>query len=282
MLLATEYYVATNVLPYSIIKPYRAPALITPQDFDLNAQEVAIDVEDSLQLKGYWVKTDQEEKGVIVMVHGIGGNKEAFIPICRTLSRQGYSSLIFDGRSHGESDGEYCTYGFYEKSDISKIVDYIKNENMSAKIGIWGNSLGGAIALQALEMDKRIEFGVIESTFTDLNQIVHDYQKRHTKGIGFKQITNIALKHAGEIAKFNPEMVRPVESVTHIEQPLLIAHGDADKNISVNYGKELYAKAASKDKELVIVKGGGHQNLSGAGGPEYMQRLMRFIKEHTK
>jgi len=80
----------------------------------------------------------------------------------------------------------YSTYGYHEKNDISLIIDEIKKKQPNTKLGIWGNSLGGAIALQAIEKDKRLEFRIIESTFTDLNQIVYDYQKRFSYGVGLE------------------------------------------------------------------------------------------------
>lgn len=86
-------------------------------------------------------------------------------------------TFIFDSRAHGESQGKYCTYGFYEKKDISAIVDFIGPKYRNVNIGIWGNSLGAAVAIQAMEYDSRILFGIIESTFTDLSQIVFDYKK---------------------------------------------------------------------------------------------------------
>ena len=147
-------------------------------------------------------------------------------------------------------------------------------------IGIWGNSLGGAVALQSLEYDERIQFGVIESTFTELDQIVIDYKKRMLGGFGFKFMSDYALKQAAEIANFNPDEVKPIESVKNIEQPILITHGDADENISYKYGQQLFDNLKSKDKEFVLVKGGGHANMYVKGGVEYKSKIMDFIERN--
>ena len=138
------------------------------------------------------------------------------------------------------------------KKDIAQIVDKIKARQPNLPVGIWGNSLGGAIAIQALEFDERIKFGIIESTFTELNQIVFDYKKRILKGIGLKFLSDYALKKAGEIANFKPFKVQPIESVKNIEQPIFIAHGDADENISSKYGQQLFDKLKSKDKQFIF------------------------------
>ncbi len=275
--------VAKYVLPYSIIQPPRVSEKIKPSDLDLKSTDINILVKDSITLKGYWVKSDAiSPRSLILLVHGIGGCKEHFLNLSKELSKKGIESILMDSRAHGESEGLYCTYGSKEKEDITQIIDFIKTKNDSISIGIWGNSMGGAIAIQALEHDNRIKFGIIESTFTSLNQIVYDYQKSFTYGIGLKPICNIALNQAGKIAGFNPNQVSPISSVKNIEQPVLIAHGDIDQNIKFDYGKSLFKNLKSTHKKFVPVKNGGHFNIGKIGGTEYAKILEDFIIAHSK
>jgi len=275
--------VSKYVLPYAIIQPPRVSEKIVPSDIGIKSLDINIIVEDSINLKGYWIKNETiTAKSILILVHGIGGCKEHFLPLAKKLTAIGVESILMDSRAHGESGGNYCTYGFKEKKDISKVVDFIKTKNDSIAIGIWGNSMGGAIAIQALELDKRIEFGIIESTFTDLKQIVYDYQKNYTYGIGFRPFCSIALNEAGKIAGFSPNEVSPISSVRNIEQPILIAHGEADKNIKFDYGKLLFENLKSTDKKFIPVKGAGHFNLGVVGGEKYTQAIEKFILKNSK
>ena len=270
-------FLINNVLPYAIIKPPRIEAINALQTNNIPYKNVEVISFDTLKLKGYHVKSALDTTiASMILVHGIGGCKEHFSELAIDLSNKGYDVWFFDNRAHGKSEGEYSTYGFYERRDIIKIVDVIK-EQSNSKIGIWGNSLGGAIAIQALELDKRIAFGIIESTFTDLKQVVYDYQKRITKGIGFRFICNQALKRAGKIANFNPDEVSLISSVININQPVFLAHGDSDQNINVEYGRQLFKNLASIQKELAIVKGGGHFGLAQTGGENYTNKILNFL-----
>lgn len=269
--------------PYGITQPPRVSENISPDNLGLESESFSIKTEDNINLEGYWIKSQKDSVyGVMILVHGIGGCKEHFLDLSKELSRKGIESIVFDGRAHGKSGGEFCTYGYKEKKDISKIIDKIKAQNPNLSIGIWGNSLGGAITIQALEIEKRIDFGIIESTFTELDKIVYDYKKRILKGIGLKFLSDYGLKRAGHIADFNPNNIKPIHSVKNIEQPILIAHGDSDENISVEYGKQLFEHLKSTDKELIIVKGGGHFDLFDKGGEEYKKKLFSFIKQHLR
>ncbi len=277
------YILTIHVLPYAIVQPQKINLAITPENLGLQGEKLTITTKDSTSLKGYYIQSNtQKTKGIMILIHGIGGCKEHFLNLAGNLANKGIASVVFDGRAHGESGGQYCTYGFYEKQDIAAIVDELKRRNSELSIGIWGNSLGGAIAIQALELDKRIEFGVIESTFTELDQIVYDYQQKMTKGFGLRFMSDAALQEAGNIANFNPDEVKPIISVTKITQPMFIAHGDTDENISFEYGKQLYENLASAEKEFVLVEGAGHFDVYAKGGKIYEDKLMNFIRKQLE
>jgi len=276
--------IGVNIIaPFAITQPPRIETSVTPEKMDLAFEELNILTIDSVNLNGYWIETEVDtSRGILILIHGIGGCKEHFLGLAKELSKKGIESILFDGRAHGKSGGEFCTYGFKEKMDISQIVDTIKARKPNLLIGIWGNSLGGAIAIQALEVDKRIEFGVIESTFTELNQIVFDYKKRILKGVGIRSLSDYALGRAGEVAGFDPLKIKPIESVKNIEQPVFMAHGDSDENISFKYGQQLFDNLKTENKEFVLVKGGGHFGLFEAGGNDYKNKIMGFIDRNLK
>lgn len=269
------------IAPRMIVQPPINIGKNSSQQLNLKSKKEKIEIENEDFLDGYWVSSELDTTyGVMILVHGIGGNKESFLGLSKRLSKLGIASVLFDNRAHGKSGGEYCTYGHLERKDISKFVDFILEKDSRLKVGIWGNSLGGAIAIQALEFDSRISFGIIESTFTDLNQIVFDYKKRILKGFGVKFLSDYALKRAGKIAGFDANKIKPLESVENIYQPVLIAHGNSDDNIDFKYGKQLFQNLASVDKQFVEVDGGEHFGLFDTGGDEYVQKLMAFISRN--
>ena len=141
------------------------------------------------------------------------------------LSDSGYNSVLIDLRAHGESQGKYCTFGYYEKQDLRILLDSIsKIKNLNTNYGIWGQSLGGAVAMQTLAIDKRLKFGIIESTFSDLNTIIHDYFKLKL-GFDIPFISNYFIWRAEKIANFKVSEVAPCQSAKLIKQPVFMAHG---------------------------------------------------------
>ncbi|MEM6686167.1 MAG: alpha/beta fold hydrolase, partial [Bacteroidota bacterium] len=274
------YILTIHVAPYAIIQPQKINLAITPEKLGLASEKLTVQTKDSILLEGYLIQPKTETpKAVMILIHGIGGCKEHFLNLAGNLANYEVASVVLDLRAHGESGGKYCTYGFHEKKDIAAIVDGIKKRFATAKIGIWGNSLGGAIAIQAMEYDKRIEFGIIESTFTALDQIVYDYKKNLLGGFGLRFVSDAALQEAGKIANFNPDEVQPIHSVKNIQQPIFLAHGDQDQNISCEYGKQLFQQLASTEKKFVLVKGAGHFDVGQKGGSAYQEKWLNFIQK---
>ena len=237
---------------------------------------------DNIELSSYLTYSSRDTAlGTIILLHGIRSNKERFIELSAMLSKQGFNSVALDLRAHGSSSGTHCTFGVKEKKDISELLNVLeKQENIDENIGIWGQSLGGAVGLQAIGRDKRIKFGIIESTFSDFKTITNDYFNYHV-GIYIKPLTNYLVYRAGKIAGFNPEDAKPLKYCENIEQPILIIHGNKDKRINIKYAKDNFAKISSKKKEFIEIENANHLNVWEIGGDEYFGRIMKFIKENT-
>ncbi|MBI2417682.1 MAG: alpha/beta fold hydrolase [Ignavibacteriales bacterium] len=154
--------------------------------FKLHYEKFNVWTKDSIELKGWFVYTHlQPAKGTIFLLHGIGDSKTSMIPMAVKFASEGYNCILFDHRAHGESTGINCTFGYYEKFDYQTIIDSaIVRYPHSQPYGFFGNSLGAAITVQVMSIDRRIKAGVVQSCFGNLRETIHDY---------FKKITYISL-----------------------------------------------------------------------------------------
>ncbi len=275
-------FIVEKVLPYMPIVPWKRSLDTSPKAFNLRHDTLAVEAEKGLILRGYFIHSKQRKpQATIILVHGIGSNKESYLGYSRILADSGYNVIVYDQRAHGKSDGQYCTFGFYEKQDLSKFVDIAKIKYPDVPVGVQGSSLGGAVALQALEFDERIKFGIIESTFNTLENVVVEYGRGYFK-FRSRWLAQRILTKAAAIAKFRPFEIKPVESCKKIEQPVLMIHGDIDEKIPIAFNQENFKALLSKDKEFWIVRGAGHQNVGEKGGKEYLQKILHFINRVTK
>ncbi|MDP4175884.1 MAG: alpha/beta fold hydrolase [Bacteroidota bacterium] len=282
VLIVGLYYLTENVLPYSPIKPSRLKhsRIINSS----NIEQFDIIVEDSIKLKGLFIHSTAGQNtkplGTVILLHGSSNSMESQYDLAQVLSKNGFNAIVFDLRAQGESGGTYCTFGFYEKYDVSRYIDAaIKKYKDVEPFAIMGHSLGGAIAIQAMAIDKRIKCGIISSTFTSLKEVTYEYMKRYT-GIPFKFISDRSLKNSERIARFPVQMVSPEEYAKKVYQPTLLIHGTMDKNIPIIHGKRIFSNLNSKEKQWYAVKGADHNNLWTIGGIGYQERIIKFLKDN--
>lgn len=103
----------------------------------------------------------------IIMAHGFAGEKEMALPaFAEEFSRHGFATLTFDYRYWGESEGEprQQLFPLEEVEDVRNAITWLSSqpEIDSSRIGLWGTSLGGAIAVHAATFDRRVKVVVAQ------------------------------------------------------------------------------------------------------------------------
>ena len=147
---------------------------------------------------GQWATV---RKGTVFLLHGHNSCKEANAVAGETANRcTGFNSLFYDSRGCGESGGRFCTYGFYETGIVRGVWTSYCVAMATGEIGpvsIYGNSFGGAVALQTMAEDVRFRCGIVESTFATLREVVRDYESSISSGVRMDWLTDRALDPGG-------------------------------------------------------------------------------------
>lgn len=233
---------------------------------------------DNLKLQVFISDNPTNSKETIILLHGIRSRKESFIQLGKWFLDNNYQFVAIDNRGHGKSEGKYCSFGYHEKQDIKLLIDELEKRGCS-NIGVFGQSLGGAIGLQSLAFDKRLKFGIIESTFNNFKEISTNYFCRIT---GISPNSSIALnifpyciKRAGKIAEFPIDSCNPSEHSRKINSPVLLVHGDSDKRIPIKNAMLNFKKI--KNCRFLKIKNANHSNIHQKGGEEYFEKIKEFL-----
>lgn len=253
---------------------------VTPADLGLKYEEINVLTRDGLRLNGWLVKAKPSARGTILFLHGVGDCKIAGIPYAKLFYDNGFNTFLYDSRRHGESEGEYCTYGYYEKYDAISVIDYLgsRSDIRLGKLGIFGSSMGAAVAIQAAALDKRIVAIVAENSFATLRTIFDDYQKRMIK-LPFHYLRNIVIKRSERMAQFKANEVSPLDAVSHVHLPILFIYATHDRHIDPRYSRMLYERT-DEPKEIFAVDGASHNDTWTMGGNPYQQKLLTFFTKN--
>lgn len=250
---------------------------ISPEELHLNYEEINVITNDGIKLNSWLFKSPQQSPGTIIYLHGVGDCKIAGIPFAKFFRDNGFNIFLYDSRRHGESGGDYCTYGFYEKHDLIRVIDYLESRKdlNTGKIGLFGSSMGAAVAIQTAAIDKRIKAVVAENSFSTLRKIFDDYQKRIVK-IPFHYLRNFVIKRSEFMANFKAREVSPLQSIADVHIPILFVYAKLDKHINYKYSIQLYENT-DEPKELFPLDDSSHNDTWELGGEKYHNKLLEFF-----
>jgi len=254
----------------------------TPSEIGLNYEEINIITDDGIKLNSWLIKSDIHAVGTILYLHGVADCKIDGIRFSKLMHDHGFNVFLFDARRHGNSEGKFCTYGYYEKYDVVKVIDYLtsRTDVHLGKIGIFGTSMGAAVAIQASSIDKRIAAIVAENSFAALRTIFDDYQKRIVK-LPFHYLRNIVIVRSELMANFKASTVSPIESIQNILNPILIIYGTNDRLIKHQYSLMLFEKA-NEPKDIFPIEGASHNDIWRIAGDVYERKLLDFYQRNLK
>jgi uncharacterized protein len=201
-----------------------------------------------------------------VYLHGVADNRTSAAGVLDRFVQRGFDVVAYDSRAHGESAGDGCTYGFFEKYDLQRVIDTLDD----GPIVLVGTSLGAGVALQEMMRDPRVTAAVAAEIFSDLRTVVNERAPFFfTPGIVARAFTL-----AEQEGHFEVDAVSPVAAAAAITHPVLLIHGDADTDTPPDHSRRVLAALAGP-KRLILVPGARH-NESLRGG-DVWDEIQRWI-----
>ena len=266
--------------------------------------------------------TDEPEWPAVILVPGSGSRDRDEVvsgvslygDLAAGLSDAGFLVIRFDKRGVGQSGGrtEAATLADYAQ-DVRSIVRYLRDRKDvdSDRIAVAGHDEGGWIAMLAASKERRIkalaliatpasrgDTWVIEQQQLTLAQLSLNEEERQAKialqrkihaavisGGGWEEIPFLLRAHA-ETPWFKSFLrFDPAEVLEDVRQPIVIVHGELDRQIEPTHGERLAELARARKRrvpvELVRLAGLNHLLVPAVTGrvDEYEQLENRQVSD---
>ncbi|MHC4513038.1 MAG: alpha/beta hydrolase [Planctomycetota bacterium] len=253
------------------------PKEIGPPSANLAAEPVAFESGSGSRIRGWLLPGRDQDKATVVLAHGIGGDRRAMLSRARFLRAAGYTALVFDFQAHGESPGKAITFGYRESRDVRAAVAFVRARRPGRKIGVIGQSLGGAACLigdDPIDADALI----VESVYPTLQEAVQN-RMEHRLGFLGRLVTPLLTWQSRFRLGFAVDACRPIRGMRSYRGPVLIVAGAEDQSTRIEESRRMFL-AAVGPKQLWVVAGAGHVDYHTAAGAEYEKRVLGFLDRY--
>jgi uncharacterized protein len=223
------------------------------------------------------------KRPAVILLHGLGGDKNQLALFAMMLSRQGFVTLSIDAAGHGErpkihqkpvaelSVAETHLLAAQTIQDLRRSVDYLvcRPDVDSKRIGFVGVSLGGILGARFLAAEPRVTCAALWAAGGDWGTLIATSQHPWAK----------AFRARGEssLEAINLEMhdVDPKDTMALCAgRSLLFLNGDKDDVVPKECTKQL-TDAAREPKEVVCLPGGHIPDLF-----ELTKRTIAFLQKN--
>lgn len=220
----------------------------------VKVEDVWFQTEDGVRLHGWYctprrvdAAVQPQKRMTLLWFHGNAGNITSRFGMVERLVELPAELFIIDYRGYGRSEGSPSEQGLY--ADARGIS--------SANIVVFGDSLGGAVAI---DLATRVEPAglVVQSSFTSIRDM------------------------AAEVMPFVPGFILrtkmdSLSKIASVRVPKLFIHSPADELVPYRFGRALY-DAAPAPKQFYEVKGASHNETDTVGGRAYFDAIGEFVR----
>jgi alpha-beta hydrolase superfamily lysophospholipase len=265
---------------------------------------------DGLKLYFQSWQVEQNQKGLICLVHGLGEHSGRYAHWAELLNQAGYTVLSYDLRGHGKSDGP--------RGHIKSFEDYMKDTDVLVKEAedgyhavpcfLYGHSLGSIIVSNYVLRRKPHLAGVILSAYVNHTPLTQQKGKIFLAKImggvlpGFSMdsgldpatisrdaeivsiYTHDPLVHSTTSAGFGKGLLGAIDwADQHASEwtlPVLFMHGEMDQLGFVEGAREFAGKIQG-DCTLKIWPGLFHEVHNEPEKEQVFEFLRNWLDEHS-
>lgn len=272
-----SFFIFTSLWGFYIsVRPAKIHSPVTPQDLGLAYEDISFVTSDKLTLRGWFLPSKASFAKTIILLHGYPADKGDILPALSFLNKR-YNLLLFDFRYLGQSEGKYSTAGAKEVEDLRAAIKFLKARGVEGA-GVWGFSMGGAVALMAAKDAPEIKAIVSEASYASLDRMAPNLFRLPALRYPLGYLTGLWAKL---FLGVNVKNVSPVESAKNLSAnggtPILIVHSKNDEIIPFTHALLLRDALKNNPRAEFWFE----ENLRhGQFNEEYQKRIENFFQKN--
>lgn len=262
----------------------------TPENIGFVYQSVSFNTEDGVRLSGWWIPAQsaqlsnvQDSRRTVIVCHGFGSSARSALPLAQQLVPYGYNVLMFDLRAHGDSTGQFSTFGILEKNDVLAAIRWLRSVHPNASQFLYGAGidLGAAALINAAadpgEAGQSIRALALYCPYPSADSLLNATTTQKLPNLAKWVMSNLVMPMASATCGTDLSYLTPVEQITNIwPRPVMVIHGLRDELIPFELGQELFDNAARPKERLWLLRDDHRQTIHDSDAGAQMRQFFKI------
>lgn len=268
---ALGYVLLSLVLAY-LAQQYPRRPVNDPPDWG-RVTDTRIPAPGGGSLEVWRIEPEGPARGVMVLAHGWGRNRDRMVRRARHFGRLGFTTVIHSARDHGRSSPRRLMNAVKMAEDIEAVLAWV-----GGPVLLYGHSAGAAAAIVAAQRrPEAVRLLFLEACYAETEEALLSLYRWFNRFLGALFGPAIVF-WMNLYYGFTLPSVSPARLAPAIRVPVLIIHGEKDRRFPLAFAEKLYHAFAPGRAELFVAAGAGHSESSFS--PQYPSVVAAFIDRH--
>jgi len=222
-------------------------------------EPVTFTTHDGLEHEAWLLPTDDEPVATIVVAPGNAGNRQMRVPMAEGLVDRGHAVLLLDYRGYGGNPGRPNEDDLVADAHAAIETLTARDDVDPDRLVYLGESLGTGV-LSAVATQRPPAALVLRSPFPELADVGRS-------AYPFLPVRTLLR-----------DRYPVTDHLDVYDGPVLVVAGDRDRIVPTRLSREV---AEASGAELVEIAGAGHNDPALFTGPEFLDTVAAFLREHV-
>jgi pimeloyl-ACP methyl ester carboxylesterase len=263
--------VASLLLTYVVQEIPRRP-VVDPPDWG-NIADVRIPAIDGRLLEVWRVEPAGGSRGIVLLMHGWGRNRDRMVSRARLFGRMGFTTVLPSARDHGGSTSCRFMNAMKFAEDIEAVQRWV-----DAPIILYGHSAGsGGAIIAAARNPQAVRLLLLEGVYVRTREALLSLYTWVNPLFG-RVCGPVILFWLNLFYRGRLDEIDPCRLAREVRVPVMLVHGARDRRFPAAFARRLQACFRPGQAALFIAPQAGHSDASAS--PEYPVVIQGFVDAH--
>ena len=257
LLIAGDWFLSVSVYDeiFGVRYDNYEPLLFHTEDFDgLRRTKHEFTSDKGQKLTGYMYSKGEEQRGIIVLAHGLGSGHNSYMDCIDLFAGSGYYVFAYDATGTGESEGK-CIGGLYQGvTDLDRAISFVEEsgEFPALPVALFGHSWGGYCVSSVLKYHPEVRAVIECAGFNSSSDMFESQGKKEAGDFIYVMMPFIKLT---DLIRFGSAASDDaLGGFAASDAAVMVVHSSDDSTVPPEYGFDIYYEKYRNDPRFSFLQ----------------------------